>query len=108
MPIDAVEPIVGRGDAAHGRLQARELPAETLLGVVWDGDDAGDEFDKVSLVPPDRLVVDRHLVDIGDRGVELTHVRRGHTSNDLVVVVSDGGVVFAGDLLEQAGPSVLR
>ena len=68
------------------------------------GDQAGDEFDRVSLIPPDRLVADHHLLDIGDRGVELTYCGRGHTSNDLVVVAADGDVVFAGDLLEQSAP----
>ena len=68
------------------------------------GDEAGDEYDRVVLTPPDRLVVDRHLLDLGDRGVELTYLGRGHTSNDLVVVAADAGVVFAGDLLEQSAP----
>jgi len=68
------------------------------------GDAAGDEFDQVSLTPPDCLVVDDHLLDLGDRGVKLTHFGRGHTGNDLAVAVVDGDVVFAGDLLEQSGP----
>ena len=68
------------------------------------GEQAGDEFDRVSLTPPDRLVVDRHSLDIGDRGVELAHCGRGHTGNDLAVVAADGDVVFAGDLLEQSAP----
>jgi glyoxylase-like metal-dependent hydrolase (beta-lactamase superfamily II) len=82
------------GDEAGLRASLRE----------FYGDEAGDEYDRVSLTPPDRLVVDHHLLDIGDRGVELTHLGRGHTSNDLVVVAGDGSVVFAGDLLEQSGP----
>jgi glyoxylase-like metal-dependent hydrolase (beta-lactamase superfamily II) len=68
------------------------------------GDRAGDEFDRVTLTAPDRLVVDNHRLDLGDRGVELRHFGRGHTSNDLVVVAADGDAVFAGDLLEQSAP----
>jgi glyoxylase-like metal-dependent hydrolase (beta-lactamase superfamily II) len=68
------------------------------------GDDAGDEYDQVTLSPPECLVVDDHLLDLGDRGVKLTHFGRGHTGNDLTVAVVDGDVVFAGDLLEQSGP----
>jgi glyoxylase-like metal-dependent hydrolase (beta-lactamase superfamily II) len=68
------------------------------------GDDAGDEYDRVALTPPDRLIANREVLDIGDRSVELAHFGLGHTSNDLVVVVPDGGVIFAGDLLEQSGP----
>ena len=62
------------------------------------------EFDRVELVAPDHLVADRHVLDLGDRGVELLHLGRGHTSNDLVVVAGDGEVVFAGDLVEQSAP----
>ena len=62
------------------------------------------EFDRVELVAPDHLVADRHVLDLGDRGVELLHLGRGHTSNDLVVVAGDAEVVFAGDLVEQSAP----
>jgi glyoxylase-like metal-dependent hydrolase (beta-lactamase superfamily II) len=36
--------------------------------------------------------------------VEIAHLGRGHTDGDLLVVVPDADVVFAGDLLESAGP----
>jgi glyoxylase-like metal-dependent hydrolase (beta-lactamase superfamily II) len=68
------------------------------------GADAGDEYDRVKLTPPDHLVETRHVLDIGDRGVELAHLGRGHTNNDLALIVIGRGVVFAGDLLEQSGP----
>ena len=68
------------------------------------GDAAGDEYDRVSLTPPDHLVTDRVVLDLGDRGVELSHLGRGHTGNDLVVSVPDVDIVFAGDLLEESGP----
>lgn len=42
--------------------------------------------------------------DLGDRRVEIAHLGRGHTDGDLLVVVPDADVVFAGDLLESAGP----
>jgi glyoxylase-like metal-dependent hydrolase (beta-lactamase superfamily II) len=40
----------------------------------------------------------------GGRPVELRWCGRGHTDNDLVVVVPDAGVVFAGDLVEEGAP----
>ena len=43
-------------------------------------------------------------LDLGDRRVEIAHLGRGHTEGDLVVVVPDADVLFAGDLLESAGP----
>jgi glyoxylase-like metal-dependent hydrolase (beta-lactamase superfamily II) len=68
------------------------------------GDEAGDEYDRVVLTPPDHLVEHHHVLDLGDRGVELAHTGRGHTSNDLVAIVADAGLVFAGDLLEESSP----
>ena len=68
------------------------------------GEAAGDEYDRVVLTPPDHLVAERHVLDLGDRGVELVHLGRGHTDNDLVVSVPGAGVVYAGDLLEESAP----
>jgi glyoxylase-like metal-dependent hydrolase (beta-lactamase superfamily II) len=41
-------------------------------------------------------------LDLGGRRVEIAHLGRGHTDGDLVVVVPDANVVFAGDLIESA------
>ena len=49
-------------------------------------------------------MAERHVLDLGDRGVELAHLGRGHTDNDLVVSVPGAGVVYAGDLLEESAP----
>ena len=43
-------------------------------------------------------------IDLGGRRVEIAHLGRGHTGGDLIVVVADAQVVFAGDLIESAGP----
>jgi glyoxylase-like metal-dependent hydrolase (beta-lactamase superfamily II) len=53
---------------------------------------------------PDRLVVDEATIDLGDRGLTLRHLGRGHTDNDLVVAVAGADVVFAGDIIEESGP----
>jgi glyoxylase-like metal-dependent hydrolase (beta-lactamase superfamily II) len=42
-------------------------------------------------------------LDLGGRRVEIAHLGRGHTEGDLLVVVPDAEVVFAGDLIESAG-----
>ncbi len=44
------------------------------------------------------------VVDLGGRRVELVHFGRGHTDGDVVAIVPDANLVFAGDLLEQSGP----
>ncbi len=80
-----------------------EAGYRALLREIY-GDEAGDEYDRVTLTPPDHLVADRHALDLGDRAVELAHVGLGHTSNDLVVVVPHAAVIFAGDLFEESAP----
>lgn len=57
--------------------------------------------------PPDSLVDDVAVLDIGGREVVLRHLGRGHTDHDLVVEVEtsgDGTVLFAGDLVEEGAP----
>lgn len=56
-----------------------------------------------SVLPTD-VLHDRMAVDLGGRVVEVIHPGRGHTGHDVVVHVSDAGVVFAGDLVEQGAP----
>jgi len=59
-----------------------------------------------AVVPTD-VFADEAVVDLGDRSVTLSHLGRGHTDNDVVVVVQDDAVVFAGDLVEQGAPPVI-
>lgn len=56
------------------------------------------------VVPADHTFASVAALDLGDRVVELVHPGRGHTGGDLVVGVPDAGVLFAGDLVEEAGP----
>jgi glyoxylase-like metal-dependent hydrolase (beta-lactamase superfamily II) len=58
-------------------------------------------------VVPTNLLTERVVVDLGGRRVTLSHLGRGHTDNDVVVDVEGGGVVFAGDLVEQGAPPVI-
>ncbi len=55
----------------------------------------------VSLTRPIALAT---VVDLGDRRVEIAHLGAGHTPGDLLVVVPDADLVFAGDQVESAGP----
>jgi glyoxylase-like metal-dependent hydrolase (beta-lactamase superfamily II) len=63
-----------------------------------------EEAAEVELTPPDHLVEVADVIDLGDRLVELVHLGRGHTDGDLVVLVQDAGVLFAGDLVEESAP----
>ena len=59
---------------------------------------------RIELRAPNRPIVVAVAIDLGDRRVEIAHLGRGHTAGDLIVVVADAQVVFAGDLIESAGP----
>ena len=57
--------------------------------------------------PPDSLVDETAVLDVGGREVVLRFLGRGHTDHDLVVEVEttgDATVVFAGDLVEEGAP----
>lgn len=56
------------------------------------------------LVPPTHPFSLARVIDLGDRRVEMVHFGRAHTDGDVVAIVPDANVIFAGDLLEQSGP----
>ncbi|HEX6760183.1 MAG TPA: MBL fold metallo-hydrolase [Propionibacteriaceae bacterium] len=81
-------------ESVHSRLLSAEAVAEAKrLGV-----------DLHELGQPNVEIAVAMALDLGDRRVEIAHLGRGHTDGDLVVVVPDADVLFAGDLLESAGP----
>lgn len=55
-------------------------------------------------VIPNALIRRRVDLDLGARHVRLLHPGLGHTDHDLVVVVPDADVTFAGDLVEHGAP----
>jgi glyoxylase-like metal-dependent hydrolase (beta-lactamase superfamily II) len=79
--------IVERGEDMRIRAQ-RAYPSEAI--------------GEVELTPPTDLFEETATLDLGDRQVQLRYLGRGHTDNDIVVVVPDASVLFAGDLLENA------
>ena len=82
--------IVDHGEEQRARLIERYPP------------EAAEQFREVELTPPSDLVEETSTLDLGDRQIELRHLGRGHTDNDIVVSVPDASVLFAGDLLENA------
>ena len=81
---------------SHGDLQRRRV-------MEWTPDWA-EQLAAVRIVPPDHTLTDRATLEVGGRRVELRHLGRGHTDNDLVVSVPDAGVLFGGDLVEEGAP----
>jgi glyoxylase-like metal-dependent hydrolase (beta-lactamase superfamily II) len=81
-------------ESVHSRLLSAEAAAEAKrLGV-----------DSHELGEPNVEIAVATALDLGDRRVEIAHLGRGDTDGDLVVVVPDADVLFAGDLLESAAP----
>jgi glyoxylase-like metal-dependent hydrolase (beta-lactamase superfamily II) len=62
--------------------------------------DLAADLAEVVIDAPDRTFTETAYVELGDRRVELRFLGRGHTDHDIVVRVTDAGVMFAGDLLE--------
>ena len=85
---------------AHLERYERPMLARWLA----EGEEPADELREVRLTPPTVLVTDRHTLDVGGRAVELLHLGRGHTDNDLLLHVPSAGVWLVGDVVEQSGP----
>jgi glyoxylase-like metal-dependent hydrolase (beta-lactamase superfamily II) len=58
----------------------------------------------VQPVPPDHTFTATAALVLGERRIELRYLGRGHTDNDIVIIVPDASVLFAGDLLENGAP----
>ena len=85
-----------------------ESLAERLGSDAVRAEAAGLGFDAAELVAPTRQLAVAAALDLGGIRVEMAHLGAGHTAGDLVVSVALDGkpphVVFAGDLIETAGP----
>ena len=82
----------------------REDGRAAQLALAAEMPEVAPEYLETRLTPPDRTFRESVDLDLGDRPVRLSHFGRGHTDNDVVVVVPDVQVVFGGDLVEQGGP----
>ena len=62
------------------------------------------ELEEIEIHPPTRTVDARGTIDVGGRRVDVAHLGRAHTDNDVVAMVADAGILFAGDLVEEGAP----
>jgi glyoxylase-like metal-dependent hydrolase (beta-lactamase superfamily II) len=93
----------------HARCAAmvRDTGPAQLAAVAAAIPSLADELAEVVLDPPDRIFDGDSTVvefDAGGRTIELRHLGRGHTDNDVVVRISDADVLLAGDLVENGAP----
>jgi glyoxylase-like metal-dependent hydrolase (beta-lactamase superfamily II) len=117
LPVRAVVNTHGHNDHAFGNHRFRPAPiwghtrcarmitetgADQIARVGAAMPDLAADLAEVVLDPPDRTFEDAATVtfDAGGRVVELRYLGRGHTDNDIVVLVPDAEVLFGGDLVE--------
>jgi glyoxylase-like metal-dependent hydrolase (beta-lactamase superfamily II) len=118
LPVRAVVNTHGHNDHAFGNHRFRPAPiwgharcatmiTETgraqIAAVSAAIPELAAELAEVVLDPPDRTFDGDAATlefDAGGRTIELRYLGRGHTDNDVVVVVPDADVLFAGDLVE--------
>jgi glyoxylase-like metal-dependent hydrolase (beta-lactamase superfamily II) len=91
---------------AHEKCSARlrSDSRTTQLALAAAMPEVAQEYIDTHITPPVKTFRESVTIELGSRKVELTHYGRGHTDNDIVAVVPDVHVVFAGDLVEQGGP----
>ncbi len=91
---------------AHEQCSARlrSDSRTTQLALAAAMPEVAQEYTDTHITPPIKTFRESVTLELGRRKVELTHFGRGHTDNDIVAVVPDVHVVFAGDLIEQSGP----
>ena len=82
-------------------LEAYERPL--LEDLIARGEEPVGEWRAVVITPPTVLVGERHALDLGDRIVDLLHLGRGHTDNDLMLHIPDAAAWLLGDLIEESG-----
>jgi glyoxylase-like metal-dependent hydrolase (beta-lactamase superfamily II) len=121
-PVRAVVNTHGHNDHAFGNARFRPAPiwghercatmvratgAAQIAAVSKAIPSLADELAEVVLDPPDRTFDGDSTVvdfDAGGRPIELRYLGRGHTDNDVVVVIPDADVIVAGDLVENGAP----
>lgn len=82
-----------------------ELMRDRIAGLHREhGTGMADEVAASRIDPPDQLVDDLATLTVGGRPVQLRHLGRGHTDNDLVLTVPDADLLIAGDLVEEGAP----
>ena len=90
----------------HARCASRIVSdsSEVRDRIIGDEPGLAEELGEVVFTPPDHTFSERAALDLGDRQLELRYLGRGHTDNDIVILVPDADALFAGDLLENDAP----
>lgn len=86
----------------HERCRSRLLEngEDQRAALVDSMPDQADDIRAIVIDPPDHVFAAAATIEVGGRRIDLRYLGRGHTDADIVVLVPDAGVLFAGDLLE--------
>ncbi|WP_028492547.1 MBL fold metallo-hydrolase [Thioalkalivibrio sp. ALE19] len=76
-----------RGPGAESRLQQRR-------GVLYPWVD-----EDTQVIPPDELFDEEYTIELGGKTFRLLHAGPAHSPDDVIMVVEEDGVVFAGDIV---------
>ena len=89
-----------------GHVRCADFMAETgeaaRARLIEEYPDEADDYRDVELTPPTESFEEFASLDLGGRQLDLRFLGLGHTDNDIVALVPDASVLFAGDLLENA------
>lgn len=97
--------IWGHRRCAEELIANGELMRDRIVGLHREhGTGMAEEIAASRIDPPDQLVDDIATLTVGGRPVQLRHLGRGHTDNDLVLTVPDADLLIAGDLVEEGAP----
>lgn len=90
----------------HQQLPAHLTAYEAPMLAEWmaSGEEPVEEWAEVEITPPTVLIGQELRIEVGDRPVDLLHLGRGHTDNDIVLHVPDASAWIVGDLVEESGP----
>jgi len=76
----------------------------TQLALAAAMPESAEEYMETRITPPTSTLRESVSLELGGRKVDLTHFGRAHTDDDMVAVVPDVNVLFAGDLVEHGAP----
>lgn len=95
--------VIAHEDAAAELARDGEAMRVALMSPAHpDAQGHAHELATTEVLVPSTTFSAAHVIDLGDRRIELLHLGQGHTSGDVVVHVPDADTVLAGDLVEES------
>ncbi|MGI9271591.1 MAG: MBL fold metallo-hydrolase [Woeseiaceae bacterium] len=81
-----------------------ELDRASYADIVANRDVIDSEFLRARVTPPNIVFSDKHVIEIGDRNIELLFLGHGNTAGDIVMWLPDEKIVATGDIVVMPSP----